>query len=112
MLLLIVVNRSSRLGAMADDWRKIVGCKLEDHGLFCCLLSLGFLFLESLVYWSTRYCDAGNTHIWSMTVLDDNCVLQVLVSIKWWAVLMGGATNRSRISTHFSIITNFLTVQT
>ena len=47
---------------MADD-RRAVRFKLEDRGLFFCLLSLGFLFslIPSLSPGASKYCDADNT---------------------------------------------------
>ena len=98
-LLLIVVSRSSGL---VPHW----GCKLEHHGLFCCLPSLGFLYLSNLRFPGTsRCCDSDNTQP-SEAVLDGDCVLHCMDSIKRWVVLMGIAVNCS-LKAHFSISAGF-----
>ena len=98
-------QKLSGLGAMVNDHR-VVRCKLEDRGLFCCLPSLDFLYFSNPRFpGASKCCDSDNTQP-PEAVLDGDCVLHCMDSIKRWAVLMGIAVNRS-LKAHFSISAGF-----
>ena len=91
---------------IADDCMCIwsVRCNLlEDHGLFCCRLSLNF----SNPWFPVSFLDTMSSN----DAMDTNShcgPVAVLVSLEKWAVLMGSAINCSLISAHSSISARFL----
>ena len=97
------------LGAMADNRtvvaqvclsHRVVGCNLNDHGIFCCLLYTFPVYLKSFDFHYLFQILCPQVMQIATVAVHHN---PVLVSLKKWVVLMGGAINRSLISTHFSI---------